>query len=133
MLDEQVAQGQMFQSDVRSILDRFKAVNDTHGHLIGKPVAGRDWAGLLKRCLGPNNAAVSVMAATSFVASATGDGQVGGERNDDGAARGPAVGGAFSGGRGTVAERIGSFGLATYPETGNTVPTILRAGGHDDV
>ncbi len=27
----------------------------------------------------------------------------------------------------------GSFGLATYPEDGNTVPTILRRRRHHDV
>src|SRR5260370_7480795 len=55
MLDEQVALGQVF-SLMFVDLDRFKLVNDTHGHLIGSRLLA-EIGGLLKRCLGPNNAA----------------------------------------------------------------------------
>src|SRR5258706_4630558 len=56
MLDEQVAQGQMF-SLMFVDLDRFKLVNDTHGHLIGSRLQA-EIGGLVKRGLGADNAAL---------------------------------------------------------------------------
>jgi diguanylate cyclase (GGDEF)-like protein len=123
MLDEHVAQGQVF-SLMFVDLDHFKAVNDTHGHLIGSRLLA-EIGGLLKRCLGPNNAAFRY-GGDEFVALLPGMGKSAASgttmalREDLRAAR-------FLEGAGLSLNVSGSFGLATYPEDGNTVPTILRA------
>jgi diguanylate cyclase (GGDEF)-like protein len=123
MLDEQVAQGQVF-SLMFVDLDHFKAVNDTHGHLVGSRLLA-EIGGLLKRCLGPNNAAFRY-GGDEFVALLPGMGKAAASgttmalREDLRAAR-------FLEGAGLSLNVSGSFGLATYPEDGNTVPTILRA------
>jgi diguanylate cyclase (GGDEF)-like protein len=123
MLDEQVTQGQMF-SLMFVDLDRFKLVNDTHGHLIGSRLLA-EIGGLLKRCLGPNNAAFRY-GGDEFVALLPGMGKSAASgttmalREDLRSAR-------FLEGAGLSLSVSGSFGLATYPEDGDTVPTILRA------
>ena len=123
MLDEQVAQGQVF-SLMFVDLDHFKSVNDTHGHLIGSRLLA-EIGGLLKRCLGPNNAAFRY-GGDEFVALLPGMGKSAASgttmalQEDLRAAR-------FLEGAGLSLNVSGSFGLATYPEDGDTVPTILRA------
>jgi diguanylate cyclase (GGDEF)-like protein len=123
MLDEQVALGQVF-SLMFVDLDRFKAVNDTHGHLIGSRLLA-EIGGLLKRCLGPNNAAFRY-GGDEFVALLPGMGKSAAAgttmalREDLRSAR-------FLEGAGLSLTVSGSFGVATYPEDGNTVATILRA------
>jgi diguanylate cyclase (GGDEF)-like protein len=123
MLDEQVALGQVF-SLMFVDLDHFKSVNDTHGHLIGSRLLA-EIGGLLKRCLGPNNAAFRY-GGDEFVALLPGMGKSAASgttmalREDLRAAR-------FLEGAGLSLNVSGSFGLATYPEDGNSVPTILRA------
>ena len=105
-------------------LDRFKVVNDTHGHLVGSRLLA-EIGGLLKRCLGPNNAAFRY-GGDEFVALLAGMGKSAASgttmalREDLRAAR-------FLEGAGLSLNVSGSFGLATYPEDGNSVPTILRA------
>ena len=105
-------------------LDHFKSVNDTHGHLIGSRLLA-EIGGLMKRCLGPNNAAFRY-GGDEFVALLPGMGKSAASgttmalREDLRAAR-------FLEGAGLSLNVSGSFGLATYPEDGNTVPTILRA------
>jgi diguanylate cyclase (GGDEF)-like protein len=80
---------------------------------------------LLKRCLGPNNAAFRY-GGDEFVAMLPGMGKSAASgttmalREDLRAAR-------FLEGAGLSLNVSGSFGLATYPEDGNTVATILRA------
>jgi diguanylate cyclase (GGDEF)-like protein len=123
MLDEQVASAQVF-SLMFVDLDHFKSVNDTHGHLIGSRLLA-EIGGLLKRCLGPNNAAFRY-GGDEFVALLPGMGKSAASGTtmalleDLRAAR-------FLEGAGLSLNVSGSFGLATYPEDGNTVPTILRA------
>ena len=123
LLDEQVAQGRVF-SLMFVDLDRFKAVNDTHGHLIGSRLLA-EIGSLLKRCLGPNNAAFRY-GGDEFVALLPGMGKSAASgttialREDLRAAR-------FLEGAGLSLNVSGSFGLATYPEDGDTVATILRA------
>ncbi|HSY69461.1 MAG TPA: sensor domain-containing diguanylate cyclase [Edaphobacter sp.] len=123
LLDEQVAQGQVF-SLMFVDLDHFKSVNDTHGHLIGSRLLA-EIGGLLKRCLGPNNSAFRY-GGDEFVALLPGMGKSAASgttmalREDLRAAR-------FLEGAGLSLNVSGSFGLATYPEDGSTVPTILRA------
>jgi diguanylate cyclase (GGDEF)-like protein len=123
MLDEQVARGQVF-SLMFVDLDRFKSVNDTHGHLVGSRLLA-EIGGLLRRSLGPNNAAFRY-GGDEFVALLPGMGKSAASgttmalREDLRSAR-------FLEGAGLSLNVSGSFGLATYPEDGNTVPTILRA------
>jgi diguanylate cyclase (GGDEF)-like protein len=123
LLDEQVAQGQVF-SLMFVDLDHFKEVNDTHGHLVGSRLLA-EIGSLLKRCLGPNNSAFRY-GGDEFVALLPGMGKSAASgttmalREDLRAAR-------FLEGAGLSLNVSGSFGLATYPEDGSTVPTILRA------
>jgi diguanylate cyclase (GGDEF)-like protein len=123
MLDEQVAQDRVF-SLMFVDLDRFKSVNDTHGHLIGSRLLA-EIGGLLKRSLGPNNTAFRY-GGDEFVALLPGMGKSAASgttmalRDDLRTAR-------FLEGAGLSLNVSGSFGLATYPEDGKTVPTILRA------
>ena len=123
MLDEQVAHGQVF-SLMFVDLDRFKAVNDTHGHLIGSRLLA-EIGSLLKRGLGPNNSAFRY-GGDEFVALLPGMGKSAATgttmalREDLRSAR-------FLEGAGLSLSVSGSFGLASYPEDGKTVPTILRA------
>jgi diguanylate cyclase (GGDEF)-like protein len=123
MLDEQVAHGQVF-SLMFVDLDRFKAVNDTHGHLIGSRLLA-EIGSLLKRSLGPNNSAFRY-GGDEFVALLPGMGKSAATgttmalREDLRSAR-------FLEGAGLSLNVSGSFGLASYPEDGKTVPTILRA------
>src|SRR5580698_1891533 len=123
MLDEQVAVGKVF-SLMFVDLDHFKSVNDTHGHLVGSRLLA-EIGGLLKRSLGPNNAAFRY-GGDEFVALLPGMGKSAASgttmalREDLRSAR-------FLEGAGLSLSVSGSFGLATYPEDGNTVQTILRA------
>jgi diguanylate cyclase (GGDEF)-like protein len=109
LLDEQVAQGQVF-SLMFVDLDHFKSIK------IGS---------LMKRSLGPNNAAFRY-GGDEFVALLPGMGKSAASgttmalREDLRSAR-------FLEGAGLSLTVSGSFGLASYPEDGNTVPTILRA------
>jgi diguanylate cyclase (GGDEF)-like protein len=123
MLDEQVAQGQVF-SLMFVDLDHFKSVNDTHGHLVGSRLLA-EIGGLMRRSLGPNNAAFRY-GGDEFVALLPGMGKA--------AASGTTMAlceelraARFLEGAGLSLSVSGSFGLASYPEDGNTVPTILRA------
>jgi diguanylate cyclase (GGDEF)-like protein len=123
MLDEHVAKGQVF-SLMFVDLDHFKSVNDTHGHLVGSRLLA-EIGGLMKRCLGPNNSAFRY-GGDEFVALLPGMGKA--------AASGTTMAlceelraARFLEGAGLSLRLSGSFGLATFPEDGNTVPTILRA------
>jgi diguanylate cyclase (GGDEF)-like protein len=123
MLDEQVKAAEVF-SLMFVDLDRFKSVNDTHGHLIGSRLLA-EIGGLMKRSLGPNNAAFRY-GGDEFVALLPGMGKAAASgttlalREDLRSAR-------FLEGASLSLSVSGSFGLATYPEDGDTVATILRA------
>jgi diguanylate cyclase (GGDEF)-like protein len=123
MLDEQVAQGQIF-SLMFVDLDRFKSVNDTHGHLIGSRLLA-EIGSLMKRSLGPHNAAFRY-GGDEFVALLPGMGKSAASGTTM-ALREDLRGARFLEGAGLSLVVSGSFGLASYPEDGNTVPTILRA------
>lgn len=123
MLDEVVAKGDSF-SLLFIDLDRFKSVNDTHGHLIGTRLLA-EVGNLMRRSLGPGNASFRY-GGDEFVALLPGMGKA--------AAMGATVAlyedlrrARFLEGAGLSLNLSGSFGLATFPEDGNTVPTILRA------
>jgi diguanylate cyclase (GGDEF)-like protein len=123
MLDEQVALGTHFTLLFMD-LDHFKAVNDTHGHLVGSRLLA-EVGSLMKRSLGPDCAAFRY-GGDEFVALMPGVAKTLGVettmklRDDLRAAR-------FLEGGGLSLRISGSFGMATFPEDGNTVPTILRA------
>lgn len=123
LLDEQVREGRVF-SLMFVDLDRFKTVNDTHGHLIGSRLLA-EIGGLMKRSLGPNNAAFRY-GGDEFVALLPGMGKAAASgttqalREDLRSAR-------FLEGAGHSLSVSGSFGLATFPEDGDTVALILRA------
>ena len=123
MLDEQVALPQDF-SLLFVDLDHFKSVNDTHGHLVGSRLLA-EVGSLMKRSLGPNCSAfryggdefVAVMPGTSKHQAVEATMKL---REDLRSAR-------FLEGAGLSLRISGSFGMATFPEDGETVPTILRA------
>lgn len=123
MLDEQVRSGIVF-SLMFLDLDRFKSVNDTHGHLIGSRLLA-EVGGLLKRSLGPANSGFRY-GGDEFVALFPG------LNKSAGVAATMAVyeslrSARFLEGAGLSLNLSGSFGMATFPEDGNTVATILRS------
>jgi diguanylate cyclase (GGDEF)-like protein len=123
MLDQEVKTNKAF-SLLFVDLDHFKSVNDTHGHLVGSRLLS-EVGGLLKRCLGPNNSAFRY-GGDEFVALLPGMGKAAATGvvlavcDDLRSAR-------FLEGAGLSLNLSGSFGLATYPEDGDSVPTILRS------
>jgi diguanylate cyclase (GGDEF)-like protein len=123
LLDELVAQGQVF-SLMFVDLDHFKSVNDTHGHLIGSRLLA-EIGSLMRRSLGPNNSAFRY-GGDEFVALLPGMGKSAASGTTM-ALREDLRGARFLEGAGLSLSVSGSFGLATYPEDGNTVATILRA------
>jgi diguanylate cyclase (GGDEF)-like protein len=105
-------------------LDHFKEVNDTHGHLVGSRLLA-EVGSLMKRVLGPSNACFRY-GGDEFVALLPGlDKKSGIEAttrlwqalHDE----------KFLSGAGLNLGLSGSFGLATFPEDGNTVQAIIRA------
>jgi diguanylate cyclase (GGDEF)-like protein len=123
MLEEHVASGRVF-SLMFVDLDHFKSVNDTHGHLIGSRLLA-EIGNLMKRSLGPHNSAFRY-GGDEFVALLPGMGKSAASgttmalREDLRTAR-------FLEGAGLALSASGSFGLATFPEDGDTVQAILRA------
>ncbi len=128
MLDEQIASASPLHKKTFSLLfldlDYFKKVNDTHGHLHGTRLLGEVGA-LLKRCLGPVNPAFRY-GGDEFVALLPNLGKSAAMTlsmnlcdqlrktrflEEDGLSL-------------TV---LGSFGLATFPEDGDTVSAMLRS------
>jgi diguanylate cyclase (GGDEF)-like protein len=105
-------------------LDRFKSVNDTHGHLIGTRLLA-EVGNLMKRSLGPGAAAFRY-GGDEFVALLPG------------MCKADAIDATLSlheslrrsrflEGAGLALKLSGSFGLATFPEDGNTIQAILRS------
>jgi diguanylate cyclase (GGDEF)-like protein len=123
MLGELVSQNREF-SLLFVDLDYFKTVNDTHGHLIGSRLLA-EVGNMLKRAVGPANAAFRY-GGDEFVALMPGMGKAAAIGttmalcDDLRAAR-------FLEGAGLTLALSGSFGLATFPEDGDSVASILRA------
>jgi len=128
LLDEQLAEHGQNPAHQFSLLfldlDRFKQVNDTHGHLIGSRLLS-EVGGVMKRTLGPANSCIRY-GGDEFVALLPGMDkktaidatthlweQLREEK--------------FLSGAGLNLNLAGSFGLATFPEDGNTVQSIIRA------
>jgi diguanylate cyclase (GGDEF)-like protein len=105
-------------------LDHFKSVNDTHGHLIGSRLLA-EVGNLMKRTIGPDNPAfryggdefVVLMPSTGKAAAVEITHQLREALRET----------AFLTGEGLSLEITGSFGLATFPEDGDSVHAILRA------
>lgn len=123
MLEEEVAKRKEF-SLLFVDLDRFKTVNDTHGHLIGSRLLA-EVGNLMRRSLGSANSAFRY-GGDEFVALLPGMGKA--------AATGTTLAlhedlrrTRFLEGAGLSLNLSGSFGLATFPEDGDTVQAILRA------
>jgi diguanylate cyclase (GGDEF)-like protein len=128
LLDEQLAERKQNPAHQFSLLfldlDRFKQVNDTHGHLIGSRLLS-EVGGVMKRTLGPANFCVRY-GGDEFVALLPGmDKKTAIEatthlweqlRQEK-----------FLSGAGLNLNLAGSFGLATFPEDGETVQTIIRS------
>jgi diguanylate cyclase (GGDEF)-like protein len=123
MLDDQVRAGSVF-SLLFLDLDRFKTINDTHGHLIGSRLL-TEVGGLLKRSVGPANSGFRY-GGDEFVVLFPGMNKAAGmaaTRNVYDSLRTAR----FLEGAGLSLNLSGSFGMATFPEDGNTVATILRS------
>ena len=105
-------------------LDRFKQVNDTHGHLVGSRLLA-EVGGLIRRVIGPNNEAYRyggdefciLMPGADKLAASTLTHTLCDLLREA----------AFLTGEELELRVSGSFGLATYPEDGDTVHTILRS------
>lgn len=123
MLEDEVAKRKEF-SLLFVDLDRFKSVNDTHGHLIGSRLLA-EVGDLMRRSLGPGNSAFRY-GGDEFVALLPGMGKTIATNatlklHDDLRSN------RFLEGAGLSLGLSGSFGLATFPEDGNTIQNILRA------
>ena len=128
LLDEQVAISAQSREHQFSLLfvdlDHFKQVNDTHGHLVGSRLLS-EVGGLMKRVLGPQNACFRY-GGDEFVALLPGLGK---QAALDATMR---LWEALRDERFLTAQGLslalaGSFGLATFPEDGNSVQAIIRA------
>jgi len=105
-------------------LDHFKSINDTHGHLVGSRLLA-EIGGVLKRTLGPENPAFRY-GGDEFVAILRGYDKAGATKlvahlretlNDS----------RFLTGEGMSLNITASFGLATFPEDGDTMHSIIRS------
>ena len=123
LLEEQVRTKSRF-SLLFMDLDHFKSINDSHGHLIGSRLLA-EVGNLIKRSLGPENSAFRY-GGDEFVALLP--------RMDKNAAvqasiklRDELRRSRFLEGAGLSLTISGSFGLATFPEDGDSVAAILRS------
>jgi diguanylate cyclase (GGDEF)-like protein len=128
MLEEQTARRQGGKPVSFSLLfcdlDHFKSVNDTHGHLIGSRLLA-EVGNLIKRVIGPDNSGFRY-GGDEFVALMPGAGKSAAvelTQQLHGALRDAR----FLSGEGLSLNITGSFGLATFPEDGDSVHAILRA------
>jgi len=105
-------------------LDRFKSINDTHGHLSGSRLLA-EVGSLMKRTLGPDHAGFRY-GGDEFVALLRGLNRPAalGMAN---ALRDALRTTEFLAGEGLAIELTASFGLATFPENGDTLHGIIRA------
>ena len=128
MLDEQIAIAAANKSHQFSLLfvdlDHFKQVNDTHGHLIGSRLLA-EVGSLMKRVLGPENACfryggdefVALLPGMNKKTAIDATMQLWQQLRDT----------RFLSGAGLNLPLAGSFGLATFPEDGNSIQAIIRA------
>ncbi len=128
LLDEQIARSASNPNNEFSLvfidLDHFKQVNDTHGHLVGSRLLS-EVGSLMKRCLGPQNACFRY-GGDEFVTLLPGLGK---EAAIEATTRLWELlrESRFLTGQGLSLSVAGSFGLATFPEDGNTVQAVIRS------
>lgn len=105
-------------------LDRFKNVNDTHGHLVGSRLLA-EVGGLLRRVVGPDNAAFRYGGDEFVVLMPSLDKD---EATDLTHTLCDALRShIFLTGEGLTLRVSGSFGLATFPDDGSTIHAIMKA------
>ena len=129
MLDEQVALtnslGRPVPFSLMFIdLDYFKSVNDTYGHLVGSRLLA-EVGGLIRRITGPENAAFRY-GGDEFVVLLPNADKAAATRMTLTLCQGLRET-TFLEGDNLALHVSGSFGLATYPEDGATVQTIIRS------
>lgn len=125
LLEDQLAQpGQPPFSLLFMDLDRFKSINDTHGHLVGSRLL-MEVGEMIKRVVGPENPGFRY-GGDEFVVLLPGMTKRGG--------RDMAVKlfntlreGRYLTGEGLSLELRGSFGMATFPEDGSNIESIIKA------
>ncbi|MGA2761686.1 MAG: sensor domain-containing diguanylate cyclase, partial [Candidatus Cybelea sp.] len=129
MLDEQIALGgaggKRYQFSLLFVdLDRFKQINDTHGHRIGSLLLS-EVGGLMKRSLGPSNACfryggdefVAILAGMDKPTAIDATMKLWDDLREN----------LFLTGEKLNIHLRGSFGLATFPEDGATMKEIIVA------
>jgi diguanylate cyclase (GGDEF)-like protein len=128
LLEEKAATGRAGKQNPFSLLfldlDHFKVVNDTHGHLVGSRLLA-EVGGMLKRTAGSDNPAfryggdefVILMPSADKAAAADLTMELWDNLRSQ----------TFLIGDGLSLRMTGSFGLATFPEDGDSVHAILRA------
>lgn len=105
-------------------LDHFKSVNDTHGHLVGSRLLA-EVGGVIKRTMGPNHAGFRY-GGDEFVALLRGlDKPAALELSN--ALRDNLLATDFLSGEGLNLKLTASFGLATFPQDGDTLHSIIRS------
>ena len=105
-------------------LDHFKTVNDTHGHLAGSRLLG-EVGNLIKRVVGPDNAGFRYGGDEFVVLMPAADKATAAELTQH--LHSALRDAKFLSGDGLSLNITGSFGLATFPEDGDSVHAILRA------
>ena len=105
-------------------LDHFKSVNDTHGHLVGSRLLA-EVGGVIKRTLGPAHAGFRY-GGDEFVALLRGFDKVAATELAN-SLRTAIRETAFLTGEGLSLHLTASFGLATYPQDGDTLHAIIRS------
>ena len=105
-------------------LDHFKSVNDTHGHLVGSRLLA-EVGGVIKRTLGPSHAGFRY-GGDEFVALLRGlDKPAAMELANT--LRDNLLATDFLSGEGLNLKLTASFGLATFPQDGDTLHSIIRS------
>jgi diguanylate cyclase (GGDEF)-like protein len=105
-------------------LDRFKSVNDTHGHLVGSRLLA-EVGGVIKRTLGPDHAGFRY-GGDEFVALLRGLDKASALTMAE-RLREDLLATDFLSGEGMALHLTASFGLATFPQDGDTLHSIIRS------
>lgn len=107
-------------------LDHFKSVNDTNGHLVGSRLLA-EIGNLVKRALGPDHAGFRY-GGDEFVVLLRGLDKVSATELASELREKLLAETFITGGKENLSLKItASFGLATFPEDGNTLQTIVRS------